>query len=127
MKACPQCGKEFTPTHHLVIYCCADCRIDATNARHRRITPRVIKCAGCGKPFQPKAGASRYCSQECRPLRKAVYTYPPRRCVECNTQFIPINKHQKTCCIICSEERKYRREAEKAARHQELANYFEDR
>lgn len=109
-RACPICGKIFTPKKSSGKYCSGTCR-DAAYKRRLRAklfaVRKDIVCPICGNTFTPKNSRGVYCSRNC--LAKAVRLRnrkaPPasRACECCGKEFTPKNSRARFCSKSCME------------------------
>ena len=73
-KACPYCGKEFTPTSNRQIFCTKECckqaRQDKAKADRKAEKGdhyyRQRKCEVCGSLYWPTHSQQKFCSEECQ-------------------------------------------------------------
>lgn len=109
-RACPICGKIFTPKKSSGKYCSGTCRDAAYKRRLRAKLLAVRKdivCPICGNTFTPKNSRGVYCSRNC--LAKAVRLRnrkaPPasRACECCGKEFTPKNSRARFCSKSCME------------------------
>ena len=65
-RKCAHCGKDFTATNPLRIYCSKRCNDRATYARNHECHGRAKKiCLVCGKEYTPHSNQQKYCGADC--------------------------------------------------------------
>ena len=116
------CGRKFTASHALAMYCSDDCRVRAGNvkaAARRRSDPVGIADAcsapGCGKMAR-SLGLCDNCYSRTR--YKPRPKRPPRQCRSCSGIFVPVSE-SNTCCSVDCRTRAWR--ADNPERYAELA------
>lgn len=69
IRECKHCGKKFTPTSFINVYCCVWCRIAEGIDKKKKENahkPKLAKCcAWCGKQFKTKLTHKKYCRPMC--------------------------------------------------------------
>lgn len=118
-RACACCGTMFKPVNLSGVrrYCSPECSAKG------RTTSSMVPCENCQTPFRVhKSRPRRFCSTTCfgaanESLRvpKAVRQAEERKCLECETTFIPASPIAKLCSDDCRKAVHRRREQKRKA------------
>jgi len=116
-RVCVVCEMKYIPNTSRQKTCGEVCcyQLKLQNSKKYRAKNRAIlaerTCASCKKSFQPYRKDNRYCSKKCgNQKRDRTLEKFPKKCAECNQEFIPRNSR----AILCSEPCRYVHEKRKA-------------
>ena len=114
-KICPECGREFTTTSGVQIYCNLTCKkLHNYKKKRQKIGVKKLKaktCKLCGEKFTPTVGHQVYCSDRCmyqaklkRQREWKQANIKPQVCPVCGRTFKPTRAHRDYCSAACAKE-----------------------
>jgi len=116
---CEQCGRRFNPNRRLQRFCSRKCAVRGRRGPRARASADKynIQCEYCGRPAYRKPyllakNKFCFCSVRCANLYKReryagvknpnYQSVPPKKCLECGTQFFSYASTRKYCSPKCA-------------------------
>lgn len=96
-RQCEYCGKEFVARDRRNVFCCKQCKDNASKVR-RGIQPTVFRkkiCLCCGKEFETQYSRKQFCNRKCKGRSRKPQI--EKVCVICGKTFLTYWNNQVTC------------------------------